>query len=90
MQQTDESLKQQMSKIKRQLEKDKTETLVLPPLFAFREHGVYDFDSYLSFFDWSIKDCPVVIDLRNCHTANFKLFPYLLLIHGILRTVVVE
>jgi hypothetical protein len=90
MQTSDNSLKQQMFKVKRQLDKDKTKTLILPPLFVFREHGVYDFDSYLSFFDWSIKSCPVVIDLRPCHTANFKLFHSSLLMHGILRTVAVE
>ena len=63
---------QEMNRVKRQLEKENTKTLVLPPLFAFRDHGVYDFDNYLSFFDWSIASCPVVIDLRQCHTANYQ------------------
>lgn len=44
----------------------------LPKRFAFRHHGVYDFDWPLSFFDWDIKDSTVVIDFSRCERSNYQ------------------
>lgn len=74
-----ETIKEQLHKIKRQIEKEKTITLKLPNRFAFREHGVFDFDYFLSFFDWNIHNCPVKIDLSSCSTPNYQALSLLVL-----------
>jgi hypothetical protein len=58
--------------VKRQIEKEKTVTVKLPPSFAFKRHGATDYDSYLDFFDWSHKDQPVKIDFTECKSANYQ------------------
>ena len=44
----------------------------IPGVFAFKPRGVYDFDSVLKVFDWSLADVPVVIDLSECRSANYQ------------------
>ena len=61
------------------MEKDRTKVLKLPNRFAFREHGVFDFDAAISFFDWDIHDCPVKIDLTKCSTPNYQALSLLIL-----------
>ncbi|MGL1958684.1 MAG: DUF4325 domain-containing protein [Colwellia sp.] len=61
-----------LHRAKHQIDKVNTKTLVLPATFAFKDHGVYDFDNCLSFFDWRINKCPVSIDLRQCKVANYQ------------------
>ncbi|WP_417791073.1 ATP-binding protein [Stutzerimonas xanthomarina] len=73
------TIKDQLFKIKRQIEKEKTRTLTLPNRFAFREHGVFDFEEVVSFFEWDIHNCPVKIDLTNCSTPNYQALSLLIL-----------
>lgn len=47
-------------------------TLNLPNNFGFKNNQIFDFNIALSFFDWSIKERDVTINLANCHTANYQ------------------
>lgn len=67
--------------LKRELESSSIERLTLPARFSFKEHDVYDFDRLIKFFDWSITNKPVEIDLTKCHTANYQALS-LLAIYG--------
>lgn len=51
-----------LASVKRQLDREKTVTLQLPPVFTFSHHGTVDFEPCLSFFDWSLRDRPVRVD----------------------------
>lgn len=53
--------------------------LKLPNKFAFKEHDVYDFEDLISFFDWSISDRQVKIDLTNCKAPNYQALSLLVL-----------
>ena len=44
----------------------------LPNHFIFKNHGFYDFEPVLSFFDWSIRNSQVEIDFTECITANYQ------------------
>lgn len=72
-------LSEKLYAIKRELENSRTVTLTLPKKFTFKDHDIYDFESFLSFFDWSISNCPVRIDLRTCDVANFQSLSLLVL-----------
>uniref|UniRef100_A4XX40 DUF4325 domain-containing protein n=1 Tax=Ectopseudomonas mendocina (strain ymp) TaxID=399739 RepID=A4XX40_ECTM1 len=74
-----DSFRNQLSSIKKAIEKEKTVTLKLPTIFAFKDQGIYDFEKSLSFFDWSIKDRPVKIDLTECKSANYQTLSLLVL-----------
>lgn len=65
-------LKEQLWSIKRQLEKERTVKLSLPNKFAFKDHDVLDFERFLSFFNWTLSNVPVKIDLTTCQTANYQ------------------
>lgn len=47
-------------------------TVSIPAVFAFKPRGVYDFDSVLGVFDWTLVDVPVSIDLSECRSANYQ------------------
>lgn len=49
-----------------------TITISLPDHLSFIHNGVYDFDRYLSLFDWTLKDVPVEVDFRQCRNANYQ------------------
>lgn len=66
------TLRDQLGSLKKQMEREKTVFLELPNRFAFKEHDVVDFNHVLSFFDWSLKDVPVRIDLTKCLAANYQ------------------
>ncbi|MBC9114607.1 DUF4325 domain-containing protein [Stenotrophomonas maltophilia] len=55
-------------------------TITIPKYFGFKDQGVFDFDRALSIFDWSIVNKKVMIDFRQCTTANYQalalLVPY--------------
>lgn len=42
-----------LSRLKRDMQKSNAVTIIVPDRFSFMEHGAYDFDSFVSFFDWS-------------------------------------
>ena len=47
-------------------------TIRLPERLSFVHNGVYDFDHYLSGFDWTLRDAQVQIDFRPCKSANYQ------------------
>lgn len=52
--------------------------LQLPRSFTFHR-GFLDFDYVLGFFDWGLKDTPLLVDLTTCDSANLQAMA--LLIH---------
>ena len=51
---------------------EETTTITPPNRLSFSHNGVYDFDSFLSLFDWTLRDHPVQIDFRECRSANYQ------------------
>lgn len=49
-----------------------TITVTLPDRLSFIHDGVYDFDHYLGFFNWKIRDAHVEVDFRHCKNANYQ------------------
>ena len=68
-----------LANLKRDLVETNTVTIVVPNRFSFMEHGTYDFDSFVNFFNWSYEDQKVKIDLTQCHNANYQAFSLLVL-----------
>lgn len=54
------------------MECEATVNIVLPDRLSFIHNGVYDFDRYLKFFDWTLHDAQVQIDFRHCRNANYQ------------------
>jgi anti-sigma regulatory factor (Ser/Thr protein kinase) len=55
-------------------------TLVLPETFSIAKQHYYDFAPVLDWFDWSIRDdSDVLIDFRECRSANFQTLALLVL-----------
>ena len=75
-----------LSTVKRQIDRQKTVRLRLPPTFAFKSHGSIDFDAYLAFFDWTLKDCPVHVEFAPCKSANYQALTLLVLYFWRLRS----
>lgn len=73
------TLRDQLAPLKKQIEREKTVVLELPNRFAFKEHDVVDFNHVLSFFDWSLENVPVRIDLTKCLAANYQAVSLLVL-----------
>jgi hypothetical protein len=51
----------------------------LPQRFTFAHYGDYNFNNTLGLFDWTLKNSPVVIDLRRCTSANYQALSLLVL-----------
>lgn len=68
-----------LADLKAQMSANNTVTIVVPDGFNFKEHGTFDFDSFVKFFDWSYTDIKVKIDLTKCHNANYQAFSLLVL-----------
>jgi len=64
---------------KANIEKQNAVTLTLPHRFSFREHDVYEFEEALSFFDWSLCDRQVRIDITKCKSPNYQTLSLLVL-----------
>ena len=47
-------------------------TLALPVSFTFNHRGFVDFDKVLEYMNWGHHNCPVIIDLTTCESANFQ------------------
>lgn len=71
--------KGQLGVIKRKIDKENTVLLELPARFAFKDHGVIDFNSVLCFFDWTLSDRPVKIDFTKCKSPNYQALTLLVL-----------
>lgn len=61
-----------LASVKRQMDREKTVTLRLPPTFTFNHHGTINFEPCLRFFDWSLRDRPVKVDFSPCTSANYQ------------------
>lgn len=72
-------LEEQLLEIRQRIVNERTITVSLPNIFAFKEHDIYDFDKFLSFFEWDLHDRPVRIDLTPCTTANYQALSLLVL-----------
>jgi hypothetical protein len=59
--------------------KDQSVTLTLPTRFSTRDHNIYDFDTLLGNFDWTLTNKQVRIDLRDCKSANYQAISLLVL-----------
>lgn len=70
---------EQLNKLKKQMKKENSVTLELPNRFSFKEHNIYEFDELFSFFDWSLKDRQVKIDLTKCKAPNYQALSLLIL-----------
>lgn len=68
-----------LKEAKENLEKQNSITLELPHRFSFREHDVYEFEEALSFFDWSLHDRQVRIDITKCKAPNYQTLSLLVL-----------
>ncbi len=68
-----------LREIRKQIPKDSSVLLKLPNKFAFKEHGYYDFEDLISFFDWNFSDQQVKIDLRDCKAPNYQALSLLVL-----------
>ncbi|ATD63552.1 hypothetical protein CNX70_00020 [Janthinobacterium svalbardensis] len=72
-------LPSELRAIKENISRNRSITLDLPRVFAFKDHDIFDFESFLKFFDWTLSDRNVRIDLRNCLSANFQALSLLVL-----------
>lgn len=72
-------LSEKLSQIKKQILTNLTVHLKLPNKFAFKDHDIHEFDRFLAFFDWTLSNRPVKIDLTTCTTANYQALSLLVL-----------
>lgn len=77
--------KKELAGLKRQIDRERTVTLKLPASFAFKQHGATDFNPYLKFFDWTLRDRPVRVDFSACKSANYQALSLLALYFWRLR-----
>lgn len=66
------SMKESLYNIKNRFHQMEKIRISLPPIFAFKDHDVYDFEPCLEFFDWSYTNRAIEIDLKTCTTANYQ------------------
>lgn len=50
-----------------------------PISYSFKYHDLFIFDEALSIFDWNIKNENIIIDLSQCHRANYQALSLLVL-----------
>jgi hypothetical protein len=74
------SMRDQLYAVSNRIWQEKRRRLTLPGGFSFNRAGIKNFSPVLSFFDWSLRDCPVDIDFTTCSSANYQalslLIPY--------------
>jgi len=71
--------KSQIRQVRKKVRDVNRVELALPPYFNFKDHDAFDFDKALCFFDWSLKDRSVLIDLSQCRSANYQTLALLIL-----------
>ena len=71
--------------VKRQMYRERSVILRLPTTFTFKVNGTINFAPFLSFFDWSLKNCPVRVDFTSCKQANYQALSLLALYFWRLR-----
>lgn len=68
-----------LKQFKDELLKRKGQVIILPQKFVFVDNGIYDFKNVTNFFDWSISDVHVEIDLSKCTTTNYQAISIIIL-----------
>lgn len=68
-----------LAQLKKEMQEHNTIKIIVPDRFSFMEHGAYDFDSFVRFFDWSHEGKKVKIDLTRCYNANYQALSLLVL-----------
>ena len=66
------SIFEQMHSVKRKIRQQKRVSLKIPAGFSFNRGDAKNFEPVLSFFDWSLENCPVEIDFTGCSSANYQ------------------
>lgn len=66
------SITDQMFAVKRKIRQQKKVTLRIPAGFSFNRGDAKNFEPVLSFFDWTLENCPIEIDFTGCSSANFQ------------------
>ncbi|ELO1812805.1 DUF4325 domain-containing protein [Vibrio fluvialis] len=61
-----------LAKLKKQIRDENTVYIKLPDGFSFKSQGVFDFDRFVRFFDWSLENKRVYIDMTECFGANYQ------------------
>lgn len=46
--------------------------IITPTIVKFKKGSLYDFDFYLSFFNWNLKNSNITIDFRKCKYTNYQ------------------
>jgi len=64
--------KKTLATLKKQIKDENTVYITLPDGFSFKTQGVFDFDRFVKFFDWSIENKRVYIDMTECNGANYQ------------------
>ncbi|MFD0930437.1 STAS-like domain-containing protein [Methylophilus glucosoxydans] len=80
------NFRRQLNQIRDLHFKRKDLEIQLPTTFSFKDHGVYDFNNVLNFFDWSIENTNVKIDLTTCTQANYQALSLLVAYAWFLRS----
>lgn len=61
-----------LATLSKQIKNNDTVIVKLEDGFSFKHQGAYNFERFVSFFDWSITNKRVVIDMTYCHGANYQ------------------
>lgn len=80
------TLRDQLLPIKQKMAREQTTVITVPRKFAFKDHDIFDFNNYLSFFNWELADRSVTIDLTTCLEANYQAVSLLVLYAWRLRS----
>ncbi len=65
--------KNTLGDLKKDIRNNNYDVLIkLPQRLSFKLQGTFDFDSFLSFFDWGLENKRVRIDLTECYQANYQ------------------
>ncbi len=68
-----------LENFRQELKSNSGVNIVVPNGFNFKEHGAYDFESLVGFFDWTHENKQVTIDLTRCLNANYQAVSLLVL-----------
>jgi hypothetical protein len=69
----------QLKQVKRAIQAERTVHLYLPAYFNFKDHGAFNFDKAMMFFNWDLKGLPVIIDFSRCRSTNYQALALLVL-----------
>jgi hypothetical protein len=61
-----------LATLSKQIKDNDTVIIKLKDGFSFKHQGTYNFERFVGFFDWSLANKRVLIDMTNCHGANYQ------------------